>query len=155
MALEIERKFLVINEKWKSSVESETVMKQAYLVASPKASIRVRVAGEQAFLTLKGATEGIRRNEFEYPIPVKDAEQMLATLVVGSVINKVRYRVRCGNHVWDLDCFHGDNQGLVVAEVELASEAEVFERPEWVGEEVSDDPRYYNASLAKHPYCAW
>jgi adenylate cyclase len=155
MALEIERKYLVINDKWKSSVESETVMKQAYLVASPQMSIRVRVAGSKAFLTIKGATEGITRNEFEYAIPVADAEQMLASLVEGSVIDKVRYRVRCGDHVWDLDRFHGDNEGLMVAEVELAAEDETFARPEWVGEEVSDDPRYYNASLARHPYRDW
>ena len=155
MALEIERKYLVVNDKWKPFAVSETLMKQAYLLASPDLSIRVRVAGEQAFLTIKGATEGITRSEFEYPIPVADAEQMLTGLVQGSVIDKVRFRVRCGEHIWDLDQFHGDNQGLVVAEIELASEDEAFERPDWVGQEVSDDPRYYNASLARHPYCEW
>ena len=153
MALEIERKYLVVNDK--PFAVSETLMKQAYLLASPDLSIRVRVAGEQAFLTIKGATEGITRSEFEYPIPVADAEQMLTGLVQGSVIDKVRFRVRCGEHIWDLDQFHGDNQGLVVAEIELASEDEAFERPDWVGQEVSDDPRYYNASLARHPYCDW
>jgi len=155
MALEIERKFLVVNDAWKPFAVSETVMQQAYLVASPLLSIRARVAGEEAFLTIKGATEGITRKEFEYPIPVADAEAMLDGLVQGSVIDKVRYRVRCGEHFWDLDQFHGDNQGLVVAEIELGSEDEAFERPDWVGDEVSDDPRYYNASLAKHPYRDW
>jgi adenylate cyclase len=155
MALEIERKYLVKNDNWKLFVESETVMKQAYLSTQGKSSIRVRVAQDKAYLSIKSAIAGIRRSEFEYPIPLADAEQMLAELVEGSVIDKVRYLVRCGAHVWELDVFHGDNAGLVVAELELASEDETFARPEWLGEEVSGDPRYYNASLVKHPYCDW
>jgi adenylate cyclase len=155
MAVEIERKYLVINDKWKSSIESETVMKQAYLATVAKASIRVRVARDQAYLNIKSVTLGIRRTEFEYAIPLADAEEMLANLVDGAAIDKVRYKVRCGAHVWDLDVFHGANAGLVVAEVELASEDEPFELPEWAGQEVSGDHRYYNASLVKHPYCDW
>lgn len=155
MVLEIERKYLVINDEWKSSVESETVMKQAYLATVEKASIRVRVAGERAFLNIKSATLGIRRSEFEYEIPLADAEAMLAELVDGAVIDKVRYHVRCGAHLWDLDVFHGANEGLIVAEVELASEDEDFELPAWTGQEVSGDPKYYNACLVKHPYCDW
>ncbi|MDJ0807277.1 MAG: CYTH domain-containing protein [Gammaproteobacteria bacterium] len=155
MAVEIERKYLVINDKWKSFVESESVMQQAYLATLPNASIRVRIANGQAHLNIKSATLGIRRSEYEYEIPRRDAEEMLANLTSGSVIDKVRYKVRCGDHLWDLDQFRGDNAGLVVAEVELLSEGEVFELPEWVGEEVSSDPKYYNASLVKHPYCDW
>jgi adenylate cyclase len=130
-------------------------MKQAYLATVAKASIRVRVARDQAYLNIKSATLGIRRTEFEYAIPLVDAEEMLANLVDGAAIDKVRYKVRCGAHVWDLDVFHGANAGLVVAEVELASEDEPFELPEWAGQEVSGDHRYYNASLVKHPYCDW
>lgn len=155
MAVEIERKYLVINDKWKSFVESESAMKQGYLATVDNASIRVRVAKGKAFLNIKSATLGIRRAEYEYEIPLQDGEEMLADLISGAVIDKVRYKVRCGNHIWDLDRFHGDNAGLVVAEVELNAEDEAFEIPEWVGAEVSGDPKYYNASLVKHPYCDW
>ena len=155
MALEIERKYLVINDKWKSSIESETVMKQGYLATVAKASVRVRIARDKAYLNIKSATLGIRRSEFEYPIPLTDAEEMLANLVDGAVIDKVRYEVRNGAHLWEVDVFHGDNQGLIVAELELSSEDESFATPEWAGQEVSGDPRYYNASLVKHPYCDW
>lgn len=155
MAVEIERKYLVINDKWKSSVESEAVMKQAYLATVENASIRVRVAKGKAYLNIKSSTQGIRRSEYEYEIPVQDGEEMLLNLTAGSVIDKVRYKVRCGEHIWDLDVFHGENAGLVVAEVELNTEDEVFEIPVWAGEEVSGDPKYYNASLVKHPYCDW
>ena len=136
-------------------MESQTVMKQGYLATVANASIRVRVARDKALLNIKSATLGIRRSEYEYEIPLADAEEMLADLVQGAVIDKVRYEVRCGNHLWELDVFHGDNEGLIVAELELSSEDESFEMPEWAGQEVSGDPRYYNASLVKHPYCDW
>jgi adenylate cyclase len=155
MAIEIERKFLVKNDKWKSSVESEATMKQGYLASVDKASIRVRVAKGRAHLNIKSATLGIRRSEYEYEIPLDDGEEMLANLANGSVIDKVRYKVRCGDHLWELDVFHGDNAGLIVAELELAAEDETFEIPDWVGEEVSGDVRYYNSSLVKHPFCDW
>ena len=155
MAIEIERKFLVINDKWKSFVESEAAMKQGYLATIDKASIRVRVADGRAHLNIKSATLGIRRSEYEYEIPLVDGEEMLANLADGSVIDKMRYKVRCGDHLWELDVFHGDNAGLVVAELELAAEDEAFEKPEWAGEEVSGDVRYYNSSLVKHPFCNW
>ena len=155
MAVEIERKYLVVNDKWKSFIESESIMKQGYLATVDNASIRIRVANGKAFLNIKSATLGIRRSEFEYEIPLQDGDEMLDNLISGSVIDKVRYKVRCGAHIWDLDLFHGDNEGLIVAEVELDSEDEVFEIPEWVGAEVSGDPKYYNASLVKHPYCDW
>jgi adenylate cyclase len=155
MAVEIERKYLVINDKWKGAVESESAMKQGYLATVDNASIRIRVANGKAFLNIKSATLGIRRSEYEYEIPLQDGEEMLANLTAGAVIDKVRYKVRCGDHLWDLDLFHGDNRGLVVAEVELDAEDETFEIPEWVGAEVSGDAKYYNASLVKHPYCDW
>ena len=155
MAVEIERKYLVVNDKWKSFVESEAAMKQGYLATVANASIRVRVAKGRAYLNIKSATVGIRRAEYEYEIPLQDGEEMLANLTSGSVIDKVRYKVRCGDHVWDLDLFHGDNSGLMVAEVELDSEDESFEMPQWAGEEVSGDVKYYNSSLVKHPYCDW
>ncbi len=155
MAVEIERKYLVKNDKWREFVESESVMKQGYLATVANASIRVRVAKGKAYLNIKSATVGIRRAEYEYEIPLQDGEEMLANLTAGSLIDKVRYEVRCGDHLWELDLFQGDNSGLVVAELELASEDETFEMPEWAGEEVSGEARYYNASLVKHPYCDW
>jgi adenylate cyclase len=155
MALEIERKYLVINENWKSAVEAEAVLKQGYLTAQPDLTVRVRIDGEKAQLTIKSATSGISRSEYEYAIPQQDAEELLANLVTGTVIDKRRYKVRCGAHLWDLDVFHGDNEGLVMAEIELQSEDEPFEMPDWAGEEVSGDARYYNANLVRHPYRDW
>lgn len=155
MPVEIERKFLVINDSWKQQVESESTLKQGYLSAEKEISIRVRIAKGRAQLTIKGATSGISRSEYEYEIPQQDAQEMMDNLVSGSVIDKTRYKVRCGDHLWDLDLFHGDNQGLIMAEVELVSETEAFQMPDWAGEEVSDDSRYYNANLITHPYCDW
>lgn len=155
MAVEIERKFLVVNDSWKAQVESESTLKQGYLSAEKSLSIRVRIAKGRAQLTIKGTTSGISRSEYEYEIPQQDAQEMMDNLVSGSVIDKTRYKVRCGDHLWDLDLFHGDNQGLIMAEVELASEEEAFQMPDWAGQEVSDDPRYYNANLITHPYCDW
>lgn len=155
MAVEIERKFLVVGDAWRSQVESESRILQGYLANSPEVTVRARVKGDRAFLTIKGATEGLARREYEYPIPVADAEEMLRNLAVLPPIDKVRYRVREGGHVWDLDVFAGENAGLVMAEVELAAEDEVFARPAWAGEEVSDDPRYFNVYLAEHPYRHW
>jgi len=155
MAIEIERKFLVINNNWKAHVVSSASLKQAYLATQPKVTIRVRIADGIAQLNIKGATSGISRSEYEYDIPPADAEEMLSQMTDGTVIEKQRFKVRCGEHVWDLDVFHGDNQGLVVAEVELASEDAPFEMPDWAGDEVSGDTRYYNASLITHPYNTW
>ncbi|MEJ2425323.1 MAG: CYTH domain-containing protein, partial [Candidatus Thiodiazotropha sp.] len=119
MAIEIERKYLVINDNWKENVVSQAVIKQGYLATTEQASVRVRVDGEQANLNIKGTTVGISRREYEYPIPLQQAEEMLDHLVSGAVIDKVRYKVRHGEHIWDLDRFMGANEGLVVAEVEL------------------------------------
>ncbi len=155
MALEIERKFLVINDKWKDSVISESAIMQAYIARQENATVRVRIAKGKAILNIKGATSGIRRNEFEYEIPLEEGEALVEQVAERPFIEKTRYKVRCGDHVWDLDLFSGDNQGLVMAEIELSDEDEAFSMPEWAGEEVSGDARYYNANLAKKPFTSW
>ncbi|MGD8207320.1 MAG: CYTH domain-containing protein [Thiohalocapsa sp.] len=155
MATEIERKFLVNGEGWRDAVESETRVMQGYLANNQNATVRARVKGERAFLTIKGATRGVSRSEYEYEIPVADAEAMLHELSVSPPIEKTRYRVRCGAHLWELDVFAGENAGLVLAEIELGHEDESFEMPDWAGREVSDDQRYYNVNLARHPYRHW
>ncbi len=158
MALEIERKFLVKNDRWRENVVSQSRMIQGYLArggADGGPTIRVRVGGGKACLNIKGATQGIRRTEFEYEIPLQDAQKILDDLVVKPHIEKTRYRVKCGGHIWDLDVFEGENTGLTVAEVELGSEQEQFEMPSWAGIEVSADRRYRNASLVDNPYSRW
>ena len=155
MPLEIERKFLLKNEEWRKQADAGTAYRQGYLVGSKQASVRVRIEGEVARLNIKSATLGIRRQEYEYSIPVDEAEEMLDTLCEQPQIEKIRYKLVHGTHLWEIDVFAGANAGLVVAEVELASEDESLELPTWVAEEVSDDPRYYNVSLVKHPYSAW
>jgi adenylate cyclase len=155
MGVEIERKFLVKNDSWRVHVESEWHTMQGYLANNANATVRVRVRGDTAYLTIKGPGRGISRSEYEYPIPVADAEAMLKELAVSPPVDKVRYRVRAGKHLWYLDVFAGENAGLVMAEVELAAEDEVFERPDWLGDEVSGDPRYFNVNLARNPYKHW
>lgn len=155
MATEIERKFLVANETWRAAAVSATRLVQGYLTATPGLTVRVRIAADAAWLTIKGATLGISRAEFEYPIPRADAEAMLATLAQGPPVEKTRYQVPHGDHIWEVDCFAGANAGLVLAELELASVDEAFARPDWLGEEVSGDPRYYNARLARQPFRDW
>jgi len=154
MAREIERKFLLKNDSWREAVHESQELRQGYLCGNPRASVRVRIAGDHANLNVKSATLGLERHEFEYPIPLDDARVMLAELA-GEVIEKTRHEVRLGDHVWEIDEFAGANAGLVVAELELAYPDEPFECPAWLGEEVSDDPRYYNTELARHPYSRW
>ncbi len=155
MAQEVERKFLLRSSAWREHADAGERMRQGYLVGAQRASIRVRVAGEQAWLNIKSATLGVERREYEYPIPLSDAEEMLAELCERPQIEKVRYEVPWGGHTWEVDVFEGDNEGLVVAEIELGDAEEAFERPPWLGEEVSDDPRYYNVCLIQHPYREW
>lgn len=152
MAIEIERKFLVSGD-FLPEVTSSTRIVQGYICTEPGRSVRVRIRGEEAFLTIKGTSDekGLSRYEFETKIPVADAE-MLMKLCVSGVIDKVRHLVPKGNHTWEVDVFHGDNEGLVLAEIELASEDETFERPSWLGKEVSGDRRYYNSMLTLHPF---
>jgi adenylate cyclase len=155
MPVEIERKFLVVGDSWRAATESQSLIMQGYLTNQADATVRIRVAGEKAYLTIKGPGDGLSRSEYEYSIPVPDAVAMLTELAVSPPIEKTRYRVRAGAHVWDLDVFAGANAGLVMAEVELSAEDEVFMRPDWLGSEVSGDPRYYNVNLARHPYTQW
>ncbi|MDR9436924.1 MAG: CYTH domain-containing protein [Thiohalophilus sp.] len=155
MAIEIERKFLVTSDRWREQADAGQHLAQGYLIGAREASVRVRIEGERANLNIKSATLGIHRQEYEYPIPLADAREMLDTLCEKPVIEKTRYHVEHAGHTWEVDVFEGENAGLVVAEIELASESETFEQPDWLGEEVSADPRYYNVSLVKHPYKAW
>lgn len=150
MAAEIERKFLVADDSWRDGSPGVRIA-QGYLSQDPDRSVRVRLAGEHAWITVKGRTHGISRVEFEYPIPPGDARDLLE-MCLPSVIDKTRHRILCHGHVWEVDVFHGANEGLVMAEVELAHEDEQPRLPEWLGAEVSDDARYFNASLAARPF---
>jgi adenylate cyclase len=149
MAIEIERKFLVQGEPWRNG--SGVRFSQGYLNRDKDRTVRVRVAGNKAFLTIKGVTRGASRAEFEYEIPVADAQQLLK-LSDGPIIQKNRYVVVHEGSNWEVDEFLGDNAGLVLAEIELKSEDEAFSRPPWLGAEVTHDRRYYNSSLSSHPY---
>lgn len=155
MGTEIERKFLLRNDDWHKAADAGTAFEQGYLTEAEQASVRIRIEGERANINIKGATLSITRREFEYPIPLEDARELLAELCRKPLIKKTRYHVAHADHVWDIDVFEGENAGLVVAEIELKDEAETFARPDWLGEEVSDDPRYYNVCLLKHPFCDW
>jgi CYTH domain-containing protein len=152
MAMEIERKFLVTADDWRSA--DGVLYRQGYLNRDKARTVRVRIAGNEAFLTVKGKTTGISRSEFEYAIPVADAQAMLA-LCDGALVEKIRRKIAFAGLIWEVDEFFGDNAGLVVAEVELASADQAFDKPSWIGAEVSDDPRYFNASLSTYPYSAW
>jgi len=154
MAKEIERKFLVKNNDWKNLVTKQTKIQQAYLNLDKERTVRVRIKNEEAFLTIKGITKGIERQEFEYKIPIKDAQAMLQ-ICHKPIIEKTRFEVIYKNHLWEIDEFYGDNKGLIVAEIELKSTNEAFEKPDFIGTEVSDDSRYYNASLIQLPFCKW
>jgi CYTH domain-containing protein len=131
------------------------LFRQGYLSTEKTRTVRVRLEGDRGVLTVKGLTRGVTRLEFEYEIPAADAARMLDDLCERPLIEKTRYRIDTGRHVWEVDEFHGDNEGLVVAEIELAAADEVFDRPAWIGREVSDDPRYFNANLVAHPYRSW
>ncbi len=155
MAIEIERKFLLRDDSWQDSADEGVLIRQGYLAGSEKSSIRIRVADDKANINIKSATLDITRQEYEYPIPLAEANEMLDTLCEGPLIEKTRYHVHHEKHLWEIDVFSGDNQGLIVAEVELRSVNENFEPPDWLGEEVSDDARYYNVCLVKHPYKDW
>lgn len=155
MGVEIERKFLVRSDAWRQAADAGTVMKQGYFVTAPGTTVRVRIAGKHAFLTIKGMGNGIARSEFEYEIPVGDAEAMLMEFCSGRLVEKIRYIVRHDDNEWEVDDFTGDNIGLVMAELELETEEQRFSCPEWLGEEVSGDPAYGNGSLAIRPYGSW
>lgn len=154
MGTEIERKFLVVDKRWKTGTRG-VHFRQAYLCLDPARTVRVRIAGQNACLTIKGASQGASRSEFEYAIPVQDACQLLDQLCHRPQIEKIRYRVEYAGLVWEIDEFLGDNAGLVMAEVELDDPGQAIELPDWVEREVTGDPRYYNAWLSQHPFSGW
>lgn len=154
MAVEIERKFLVLNDSWRKNAMG-VLFRQGYLSAEPDRTVRVRLEGDLGKLTIKGKTEGISRSEYEYDIPQQDASELLDKLCLQPLIEKTRYRVEHGGLIWEIDEFYGANEGLMIAEVELESEQMEIELPDWIGQEVSDNPRYYNANLVREPFKDW
>lgn len=155
MATEIERKFLLRDERWRAAVARSETMHQGYLAGSEQCSIRIRITGKVAHLNIKSATLGITRSEFEYEVPLSDADVMLNSLCGDRTLDKTRHYVHHAGHEWEIDEFHGANAGLVVAELELGAVDEAFATPPWLGEEVSDDPRYYNSRLVERPFGSW
>ena len=155
MAKEIERKFLVTADDWRGAATGSVRYLQGYLANGARSSVRIRIDGDHAWLNIKSATLDIERMEYEYPVPLADGEEMLARLCEGRLVEKRRWFVPHEGQVWEVDVFEGENEGLVVAEIELDSADEDFARPPWIGEEVSHDGRYYNVYLARHPYSTW
>lgn len=153
MGKEIERKYLVVGEAWKQLAEG-VLFRQGYLNSAKERVVRVRIMGDRAALTVKGITTGATRLEFEYDIPVADAAELLE-LCEQPLIEKTRYRIPRGELTWEIDEFHGANDGLVVGECELESEDQAVDKPEWIGEEVTGDPRYFNSNLIANPYSTW
>ena len=155
MATEIERKFLVVGDDWRAAAHERIPMRHGYLAPlGGAASVRVRIEGTQGKLNVKAAKVGMSRAEYEYDVPAAEVAEMLATLCSGLIL-KTRHYVTVGAHLWEVDEFEGDNAPLIGAEIELASEAETFERPDWLGEEVTQDHRYYNHTLSVTPYARW
>ena len=154
MAKEIERKFLVKGDAWRSLAKG-TSYRQGYLNSAKERTVRIRTIEDKAFLTVKGLTMGATRMEYEYEIPLADCDTMLDVLAEKPIIDKKRYKVPFEGNLWEIDEFFGENAGLIVAEVELRSEDQTFKKPEWAGDEVTGDPRYFNANLISHPYTRW
>jgi CYTH domain-containing protein len=153
MALEIERKFLAKEGVWRN--EKGEKYRQGYLNSVKERTVRVRIIGEKGYLTVKGISRGAVRVEYEYEIPGEEAEAMLNDLCEKPLIEKMRYKIEFKGLIWEVDEFFGENQGLIVAELELESEDQKFIKPEWIGEEVTGDPKYFNANLIHHPYSKW
>jgi CYTH domain-containing protein len=155
MPQEIEHKYLVRKDLWYAVHKPRGVnIRQGYLQTDPGKTIRIRTTGTNAFLTIKGPSRNATRAEYEYPIPPMEADELLQLCTI-SVIEKVRYRMDYAGKIWEVDEFFGENEGLILAEIELTFAEEKYDRPAWVGEEVTNDPRYYNAYLALHPFSAW
>ncbi len=154
MGVEIEKKFLVIGDNWKK-LDAGAIYRQGYLISGHGCTVRVRIAGERGYLTVKGPNVGAARKEYEYEIPPAEAGELLEDLCAKPLIEKRRYRVPVKDHVWEVDEFFGENEGLVIAEIELKKEDEDFVKPEWAGIEVTGDPRYYNANLVNYPFTKW
>lgn len=154
MAVEIERKFLVKGQEWREETTG-LIYRQGYIYTQNSITVRVRLAGEQGYLTIKGKSIGSSRSEYEYPIPATDAQEMLNTLCDRPLIEKKRYKLKQGDLTWEIDEFFGENEGLIIAEVELITEDQTVNLPPWIGDEVTHDSRYFNINLAKHPYRNW
>lgn len=154
MATEIERKFLLKNELWRNKAEG-TLFRQGYLSFDIDRTVRVRIVDKKAYLTIKGRNNGATRMEFEYEIPFDDGCQLLDTMVIAPIIEKTRYHIAHNHFNWVVDEFFGDNKGLIIAEIELSHENEAFNAPEWIGLEVTHDPRYFNSNLVAHPFSRW
>lgn len=154
--IEIERKFLVTSDAFKNEAFAKNTIAQGYLNTNPERTVRVRIKGEKAFLTIKGKgnESGLSRFEWEKEIPVDEAQQLLQLCEKGT-IEKMRFEVKRGKHVFEIDEFYGNNNGLIIAEIELTSEEELFEKPVWLGEEVTNDNRFYNAYLSQTPFLEW
>jgi adenylate cyclase len=154
--IEIEKKFLVLNDSFKEAAFTQNHIAQGYLSSAPERTVRVRIKGEKGYLTIKGISNdtGMSRFEWEKEIPVNEAQQLLLLCEKG-VIDKTRFEVKIGNHIFEVDEFYGENEGLIMAEIEIDSETETFEKPNWLGEEVTNDKRYYNSYLSNHPYKKW
>lgn len=155
MKQEIERKFLVHDERWRDAVTRSTRLRQGYLCLDPARTVRVRISGTQGWLTIKGPGEGASRAEYEYPLPLADATDLLDHLCRQPQIDKTRHLVPHGGLTFEVDVFHGDNEGLIMAEVELAAADTHVDLPPWIGAEVTGDHRYFNAYLAQHPFRTW
>ncbi|MCP4043682.1 MAG: CYTH domain-containing protein [Gammaproteobacteria bacterium] len=154
MGKEIERKFLVKGDTWRELAEG-THYRQGYLSTVKERTVRVRTINDQGYLTVKGISKGIARAEYEYEIPLGDANAMLDDLCERPLIEKTRRKIQHAGFIWEVDEFSGENQGLIIAEVELKDENQAFEKPDWIGKEVSDDARYFNANLIRNPYSKW
>jgi len=154
MGKEIEKKFLISGDAWRELGEG-VLYRQGYLSTVKERTVRVRTIGKKGYLTIKGLTVGATRLEYEYEISVSDSNEMLDELCEKPIIEKNRYKIEFGGLIWEVDEFFGENEGLIYAEVELTSEDQEFEKPEWIGEEVTGDPRYFNSNLIKNPFTKW
>jgi adenylate cyclase len=155
MAIEIERKFLISSDEWRHDADDGIQITQGYMGSNEKSSVRIRINGDTANINIKSKKIGRQRSEYEYTIPLDDANEMLTALCDRPYIDKTRYHVNHQGHVWEVDVFAGENEGLVVAELELTTVDETFSLPRWIGEEVTEDPRYYNICLVTNPYKSW
>jgi len=155
MAIEIEHKFLLRNNDWRQNITRSTQYQQGYLSSKASSSIRIRISDEKAWLNIKSATIGTHRHEYEYEIPLQDANEIINTLCSKPIIKKTRYIVINDTNTWEIDEFHEENKGLIIAEIELKEIGELFLKPHWLGEEVTQDSRYYNNNLAIRPYSEW
>lgn len=155
MPVEIERKFLVVNDSWRDAAQHRQKIRQGYLANTGKCSIRVRMTESEADINIKSMTVDIVRSEYEYPIPLHEAQALLEELCIHPLITKTRHLVPHGGYFWEIDEFEDDNAELIVAEIELSRAGEQFPRPAWLGREVSNDPRYFNICLVERPYAGW